>query len=513
MALGSGEIENRQREVDVVIVGGGFGGLGMAIQLLKNGRDNFVLLEKEKEVGGTWRDNTYPGCACDVQSHLYSFSFAPKADWTQRYAPWNEIQDYILDTTEKYGVRRYTEFGQEVISADFSASTGRWLIRTRAGLVFSAKYWVLASGPLHFPAIPNIKGLGDFKGEIFHSARWNHKYDLTNKRVVSIGTGGSAIQYVPEIAPKVKHLHVMQRSPAWVIPRDMRTYWALEKLIFQFLPGMRWLHRARLYWTNESRLWPILNPRLARVLSKVASLMIWRQVDDPAVRRKLTPKFAIGCKRVLISNAYFPTFNRPNVDLVTDDITEVRSDSVITADGTERKADCIILGTGFHVDPRTYMRDFELTGLPGRELGKDWKNGAEAYLGVAVSGYPNFFQLVGPNTGLGHNSILFMIEAQIHYILECMKETEKQGAAYLDVKPNIQRQFNKQVQSQFPRTVWGSGCQSWYNQTDGKNIAIWPFSTWRYWLRTRKVNPEEYRFERVEPGQATSKISAQSATV
>lgn len=484
--------ETAAREVETVIVGSGFGGLGMAIRLLQEGREDFVVLEKDDEVGGTWRDNTYPGCACDVQSHLYSFSFAPKTDWTQRYAPWDEIQQYILDTTEKFGVRPFIEFGQEVNSAQFDEASGRWHIRTAQGQHYVARYWVLASGPLHFPHIPDIPGLKDFQGEVFHSARWNHDYDLTGKNVVSIGTGGSAIQYVPEIAPKVAKLAVMQRSAAWIIPRDMRTYSGLSKWLFKHVPGMRWLHRARLYWSNESRVWPIFNPPLARWLSRAAKLFIKREVQDPEVAAKLTPDYTLGCKRILISNAYFPTFNRDNVELVTEAIEEVRADSVVTRDGVEHPADCIILGTGFIVDPRIYMRSFPVIGRGGRTLQQDWADHAEAYLGLAASGYPNFFQLVGPNTGLGHNSIIFMIEAQVNYILKAMDMLDEKQAAYMDVKPDVQARYNAMLQAQFPRTVWGTGCQSWYNQADGRNITIWPFSTWRFWLRTRTVDADDF---------------------
>ena len=499
------------RQVETVIVGSGFGGLGMAVQLLQAGRRDFVVLEKDHEVGGTWRDNTYPGCACDVQSHMYSFSFAPKADWTQRYAPWNEIQQYILDTTEKYGVRPYIEFGQEVNDARFDERTARWHIRTAQGLHLVAKYWVLASGPLHFPATPDIPGLKDFEGEMFHSARWNHEYDFSGKRVVSIGTGGSAIQYVPEIAPKVKQLHVMQRSAAWVIPRDVRKYSAFSKWLFKHIPGARWLHRVRLYWSNESRVWPVFTyrPWLSKLLSGAIKMLIRRKVEDSRVAEQLTPDYAIGCKRVLISNDYYPTFNRDNVELVTDRIQEIRAQSVVTADGIERPADCIILGTGFQVDPRIYMRNFAVVGLGGRRIQEDWKDGAEAYLGIAVHGYPNFFQLVGPNTGLGHNSIIFMIEAQVHYILECMKLMDEKNAGYMDVRSEAQTEFNEEIQAQFPRTVWGTGCASWYNQADGKNIALWPYSTWRYWLRTRKVRAAD--FDIVPSREQAQALAANSA--
>jgi len=484
--------------VDVVIVGGGFGGLCMAIKLKEAGIDNFVILEKDNEVGGTWRDNSYPGCACDVQSHMYSYSFEGKADWSQRYAGWEEIQGYILECTQKYGLRRHTRFGQEVIAANFNEQAGHWIIRTGSGDTLLARHWVLASGPLHVPQYPNIKGLENFKGKVFHSARWEHDYDLTGKNVVSIGTGGSAIQYVPEIAPNVKQLYVFQRSPAWVIPRDERRYSAFSKKMFARFPALRKLHRARLYWTNESRVWPIFNPSIARSLQKLAELFIRYQVKDKETARKLTPDYTLGCKRILISNKYFPTFNRANVELVTDGIAEVRENSIVTRDGVERPADCIILGTGFIVDPRVYMKEFELTGLNGRSLNDDWKDGAEAYYGTTVSGYPNMYHLVGPNTALGHNSIIFMIECQVNYILSCMNLLKQKGADYFDVKADVQAVFNEKIQEKLKGTVWSSGCQSWYQQADGKNFTIWPASTWRYWLETRHADPAAYEFIKCE---------------
>ncbi len=498
-------------EVETVIVGAGFGGLCMAIKLREAGRDDFVILEKGNEVGGTWRDNSYPGCACDVQSHLYSYSFDGKADWSKRYAPWHEIQNYILDVTERHGLRPFCRFGQEVEAAHFDEKTGRWRIHTKAGDVFAAKHWVLASGPLHVPSIPDIPGLDRFEGKVFHSARWDHDYDFRGKNVVSIGTGGSAIQYVPEIAPKVKQLYVFQRTPAWVIPRDERRYTGIEKAIFERAPLLRKLHRARLYWTNESRVWPIFEPALARSLQKLAEGFIRLQVRDPEVARKLTPDYTIGCKRVLISNVYFPTFNRPNVELVTDAIREIRPRSVVTADGVERPADCIVLGTGFVVDPRIYMRDFALTGLGGRDLRKDWKDAAEAYYGITVSGYPNMYQLVGPNTGLGHNSIIFMIEAQARYVVECMKLLDERGADYLDVDASAQRRFNDELQADFRNTVWSTGCTSWYQQADGRNVAIWPRSTWRYWLETRRVRAADYRFVRLPEARPRIAPAARAA--
>ncbi len=480
--------------VDVAILGAGFGGLCMAIKLREAGNDNFLILEKGSDVGGTWYFNHYPGAACDVQSHMYSFSFEGKADWSRRYAGFAEIHQYILDTTEKYGLRPFVRFNQVVNEARYDEATARWTIRTQNGDTIVARHFVMATGPLHVPSIPKIRGLDNFKGKVFHSAQWDHDYDLRGKNVVSIGTGGSAIQYVPEIAPDVKQLYVFQRTPAWVIPRDERPYLGVEKSLFARLPILRKLHRARLYWSNESRLLPILNAGIAEQLQKFAKLFIRFQVKDKALAEKLTPDYTIGCKRILISNKYYPAFNRPNVELVTDGIQEVCENSIVTKDGIERPVDCIILGTGFVVDPRDYLRGFPITGRPGHELLQDWKETSKGYYGTQVAGYPNFFQLVGPNTGLGHNSIIFMIEAQVHYILECLKLMKQKSADTIEVKQAVQDEFNAMVQSGFRDTVWNSGCVSWYKNAEGGNFALWPFSTWKFWLETRKVKPENYVF-------------------
>ncbi|MDX1456561.1 MAG: NAD(P)/FAD-dependent oxidoreductase [Marinobacter sp.] len=484
-------------KTDVVIVGAGFGGLCMAIKLIEAGLEDLVILEKAGEVGGTWRDNTYPGCACDVQSHLYSYSFNGKADWSKRYAPWQEIHQYILDTTEAYGLRDRVSFNQEVIGARYDENTARWLITTECGDQFDCKYWVLASGPLHVPQYPNLPGLDRFQGKTFHSARWDHDYDLTGKKVISIGTGGSAIQYCPEIAPEVDRLSVFQRSPAWVIPRDDRRYLGLEKTLFQRFPWVRKLHRARLYWSNESRVWPIFNPTLARSLQQFAKLFIRLQVRDRETARKLTPDYTLGCKRVLISNKWYPMFNRDNVELVTESIQEVREHSVVTSDGREHPADCIIFGTGFQVDPRLYMKGFELTGSGGHSLAEDWQAGVEGYMGTMVHGYPNMFQLVGPNAGLGHNSIIFMIECQADYIVSLMNTVTARGADYVDVTAKAQTAFNQEIEQGLANTVWTSGCTSWYQQADGKNFAVWPFSTWKFWLKSRFLALGDFDFGKV----------------
>lgn len=480
--------------VEVAIAGAGFGGLCMAIKLQEAGITDYVILEKGDEVGGTWRDNQYPGAACDVQSHMYSYSFYTSPKWTKRYAPWNEIQGYILEVTEKFGLRPKVRFQQEVTSAVFNEGTGRWTVKTANGDTYICRHWVLASGPLHVPSIPKIKGLDQFQGKVMHSAQWDHSYDLRDKRVASIGTGGSAIQYVPEIAPRVKQLHVFQRTAAWVLPRDERQYSAFSKWMFTSMPFTRTLHRWRCYWTNESRVWPIFNPKLAQVGGFFLKKFISWQVKDPVLVKKLTPDYTLGCKRILISNKWLPTFNRPNVELVTDDLREFTPTGVITQDGKERALDCVILGTGFVTDPRIYMKNFELRGLNGHTLQEDWKLSPTAYLGITATNYPNMYQLVGPHTGLGHNSIIFMIEAQADYIVNCIKLLRAKGGGYLDVKLEAQNRFLGEMTAALKGTVWDSGCKSWYQTAEGINFAIWPKSTWRYWLATRNVNEGDYRF-------------------
>lgn len=480
------------RVVQMVIVGAGFGGLGMGSRLLQQGNSDFLIIEKGDDVGGTWRENHYPGAACDVQSHMYSFSFAPKTDWSRRYAGWEEIHAYMKETTDKFKLRQHILFNSEVTAAAFDESIAHWNVSLADGSHIKAKFFVMASGPLHIPQVPKVKGIENFKGKVFHSAQWAHDYDLNGKAVASIGTGGSAIQYIPEIARETKQLYVFQRTPAWVIPRDERRYLDINKKLFKAFPLLRKIHRARLYWSNESRVVPMFAPNIMKQGQKLAEMFIRMQVKNKEVAKKLTPDYVMGCKRILISNRYFPTFNRPNVELITDAIAEVKENSIVTKDGVERPLDCIIYGTGFVTDPRIYMKNFTCTGIDGHELLKDWKDGAESYLGISTAGFPNMFQLIGPNTTLGHNSLIFMIEAQVHYILEAIKLLNASNADAIEVKPDVQKAFNEDVQKRLQGTVWQSGCVSWYQQDGGKNFSLWPGYTWRYWLATRKVKASDY---------------------
>ncbi len=474
----------------VAIIGAGFGGLAMAIRLLQRNIHNFVILEKSNEVGGTWRENQYPGAACDVQSHLYSLSFAPKTDWSKRYAEAPEIFQYIQDVVQQFNLREYCQFNSEVVHTEYHEKDCVWHVALKDGRQLSCQYLVFASGPLHVPQIPHIKGIEKFQGKVFHSSQWDHQYNLNSKVVASIGTGGSAIQYIPEIAPQVKQLYVMQRTAAWVIPRDERKYLNIEKKLFKQADWFRKLHRARLYWSNESRAIPIMQPSVMKYTQKLAEAFIRFQVKDKQLAQKLTPDYIMGCKRILVSNKYFPTFNRDNVELVTDAIQELTADSIITKDGKMRKIDCLIYGTGFITDPRIYLQPFSCIGEHGVELKQAWKDGAESYYGISHKGFPNLFQLLGPNTVLAHNSVIFMIESQVDYILQMMDLVAQSQSNAIVVKDQVQDQFNHDVQDMLNNTVWQSGCVSWYQQDGGKNFALWPTYTWKYWLKTEVAASE-----------------------
>ncbi|MCO8053344.1 flavin-containing monooxygenase [Acinetobacter towneri] len=477
----------------VAIIGAGFGGLAMAIRLLQRNIHNFVILEKSNEVGGTWRENQYPGAACDVQSHLYSLSFAPKTDWSKRYAEAPEIFQYIQDVVQQFNLRQYCQFNSEVVHTEYHEKDCVWHVALKDGRQLSCQYLVFASGPLHVPQIPHIKGIEKFQGKVFHSSQWDHQYNLNSKVVASIGTGGSAIQYIPEIAPQVKQLYVMQRTAAWVIPRDERKYLSVEKKLFKQADWFRKLHRARLYWSNESRAIPIMQPSVMKYTQKLAEAFIRFQVKDKQLAQKLTPDYIMGCKRILVSNKYFPTFNRDNVELVTDAIQELTADSIITKDGKMRKIDCLIYGTGFITDPRIYLQPFSCIGEHGIELKQAWKDGAESYYGISHKGFPNLFQLLGPNTVLAHNSVIFMIESQVDYILQMMDLVAQSQSNAIVVKDQVQDQFNHDVQDMLNNTVWQSGCVSWYQQDGGKNFALWPTYTWKYWLKTKSLHPSDFR--------------------
>lgn len=488
-----------------VIIGSGFSGLCMGIKLKEAGMDDFVILEKATEEGGTWRENTYPGAACDVQSHLYSYSFAPNSQWSHVFSGWSEILAYIKTVTTKYDLQPHIQFNSEMKQAQFDEDLGIWSVTLGNGETVKGKNLVLGTGPLHVPNTPQLPGFDNFKGASFHSAQWNHDVDLSDKNVVSIGTGGSAIQYVPEVAKQAKKLTVMQRTAAWVLPRNERAYTSIEKWIFKHVPLVRRAYRAMLYWMNEARVLPMKNPSMIKFAQLGSRFHMARQIKDKALRKKLLPNYTIGCKRILISNQYFPAFNRDNVDLNTCGIKEIRENSIVDKQGNEIPADVIIFGTGFKADPTQYMDNMPIKGLGGKALLDTWADGAESYYGISVSGYPNFYQMVGPNTGLGHNSVVFMIEAQVRYILDGIKKHQTSGALYLDVKQKVQEDFNHKIQKDLQGSVWQTGCSSWYKRADGKNFTIWPGTTFGYALQTRAFKDQHYDFVKTDVEQQNLK--------
>jgi cation diffusion facilitator CzcD-associated flavoprotein CzcO len=481
----------RQHPPRIAIIGTGFGGLGLAIRLKQAGINDFTLFEKASDVGGVWRDNTYPGAACDVPSHLYSFSFEQDRGWENRYGKAKEIHNYLRHCADKYEIRSHIQFNTEITTADFDAEKGLWRIQTAADEMIEAEIFVSAVGQLNRPAYPKLKGLEKFQGKTFHSAIWDHDYDLTGKRVAVIGTGASAIQFVPEIAAQVAHLDVFQRSAPYVIPKPDRAYPPIEKTLFQKLPILQSLDRALQYSSNEIRLLGFTTYVNETSLAEyIFQRHIREEVKDHKLRHRLTPDYPIGCKRILISNGWYKTIMRPNVDIVTEDIIEITTHGIQTKDGQIHQADTIIFGTGFAATQ--FLAPMQITGLKGQKLREVWKEGAEAYLGLTISGFPNLYMLYGPNTNLGHNSIVYMIESQVNYIIDAIRTLTKKGLRYTDVRADIQNDFNKSLQERMKSTIWAQGCTSWYQTADGKNTNNWPGFTLEYRKRTRKFDVGSY---------------------
>ena len=473
-----------------VIVGSGFSGLGMAIRLLRDGERDFVVLERAGEIGGTWRDNTYPGCRCDVPSHLYSFSFAPNPNWSSTFSPQPEILDYLRDVAKRFGVMPHVRFHTELESADWDEDAARWRIETSQGPI-TADVLVLGQGPLAEPRMPDIPGLDGFEGAAFHSAAWDHDHDLAGERVAAIGTGASAIQFVPAIQPEVERLHVFQRTAPWVIPHRNRQMSRLERALYSRLPIAQLAMRAGIYWGREGFVVQFRNERVRRVVEKLALRNLESQVPDPELRRKVTPSYAMGCKRILPTDDWYPALMKPNVELVTEAIREVRGRSIVTADGAEREVDAIVLGTGFFVTDIPIAG--RVRGREGRLLSETWNGSPAAYKGAAVAGYPNLFFLIGPNTGLGHNSIVFMIESQVNYVADAIRTMRRGGAATVEVRPAAQAAYNAEIDSKTEGTVWtDGGCASWYIDRTGRNSTIWPTFTWPFRQQTREFDEGAY---------------------
>jgi cation diffusion facilitator CzcD-associated flavoprotein CzcO len=485
-----------RKDFPIAILGAGFGGIGAAIQLRKAGIDSFTIFERAGEIGGTWRDNSYPGAACDVPSHVYSLSFEPNSQWSRRFSESHEIQAYLLGLVEKWGLRSHLRLGTEIVDARFDEQTGIWRLTTGNNETFRARFVIAAVGGLVDPSLPDIKGIQSFSGEVFHTARWNHEYDLAGRRVAVIGTGASAVQVVPSIAPQVAKLHVYQRTPAWVVPKRDKAYSRKTLQRLARSPFLLLVSRLVKYWLSE-----IFGPVLfldSRFLSAAGEKMslahLRAQVVDPELRARLTPDFQFGCKRILISDDYWAAFERENVELVTDPIEEIRSDGIETRDGEFRQVDAIVLATGFALGLAT--APFPITGRGGRSLGEVWRDGAVAYKGMTVSGFPNWFILMGPNTGPGHTSVLVFTEAQIAHAVQAIRKLRDEGLKYLDVRQEVQDRYNRGIQGRMKYMVWGSGCHSWYLSDDGSNHSLYPGFAAEYSLRARRLVASDYEFAR-----------------
>jgi cation diffusion facilitator CzcD-associated flavoprotein CzcO len=462
------------REVSVAIVGSGFGGLGAAIQLREAGIEDFVVLERANELGGTWRENTYPGCACDVPSHLYSFSFALNPDWSRFFAPQREILDYLRRIARERGITEKIVFGADVRSGRWDEEQQRWLIDTSAGTV-RARSTIVAAGPLSEPSIPDIPGLGSFGGKVFHSAQWDHEHDLSGKRVAVIGTGASAAQFVPHVQRVAAQLDVYQRTPGWIVPRGDHTIPGLERGLFRRVPQVQRGLRGLIYYALEYLVVGLtIDQRALSLLESVARAHLRRAVRDPGLRAKLTPNYRIGCKRIIFSDDYLPALARPNVEVVTTGIESIDERGIRTVDGMHRPVDTIILGTGFKVYDAPIAK--RLTGRAGVTLAEAWEvGGMQAYVGTVVSGFPNLFFLIGPNTALGNNSMVNIIEGQLVFVLEALRALDSPGVATLDVRRAVQDRYNARLQQRMRGTVWTEGgCNSWYLGADGTNRLLWP---------------------------------------
>jgi cation diffusion facilitator CzcD-associated flavoprotein CzcO len=474
------------QEVTFLVIGAGFSGLGAAVRLARAGYRDLIVLERAGDVGGTWRDNLYPGCRCDVPSNLYSYSFEAKPDWSETFPSQPELWEYLRGIARKYDLGSYLRFGHQVTSARWDGR--RWLVTTGRG-AFAARYLIAGVGALAEPSPPDIPGIGTFRGTIMHSARWDQAWQPTGQRVAVIGTGASAIQIVPSIQPHAAHVTVFQRTAPFVMPHSNRPVRPWAKALYRALPPAQRVPRLAIYWGRE--LLSLGFTRYPGILKRAE--IVWRRhmesaISDPVLRAQLTPGYDLGCKRILPSNDFYPALAQPNVSLVTEKIIELRPDAVVTADGTEHPVDTVIFATGFHVTDNPMFG--KITGAHGRTLAEAF---SQTYLGTVVPGFPNYFQLTGANTGLGHSSMLLMIESQLSYIVDGIARTEAAGGRF-EVRPEVAAAYNAELQRKLPKTVWGSGCSSWYLDAQGRNLTLWPGFTFDFRRRTRTFRTDDFVF-------------------
>jgi cation diffusion facilitator CzcD-associated flavoprotein CzcO len=498
--------------VRVAVIGSGFAGLGAAVRLRREGVTDFVVLERADSVGGTWRDNSYPGCACDVPSHLYSFSFAPNPDWPRTFSGQQHIRAYLEHVTDVFGLRPHLRLNTEVKLLTWDGERLRWVIETGRGTL-TADLVVSATGPLSDPKVPDIPGLDTFPGKVFHSARWDHDYDLRGKRVAMVGTGASAIQIVPAIQPEVAELTLFQRTPPWVMPRADRAISGAERLLHRTLPATARLRRGLLWGIRELQIQAFTkHPNELGLVEQLAKRNIHRAVKDPALRAKLTPAYRIGCKRILLSNTYYPALAAPNVDVVASGLSEIRGSTVVAADGSEAEVDAIVFGTGFHVTDMPIAE--RVVGAEGETLAEAWSSGMKSLRGATAAGFPNWMTIIGPNTGLGNSSMILMIESQLNYLADYVRQLDVLGGrAALDARPAAVDAWNHRVQERMKRTVWATGgCNSWYLDDNGVNTTVWPGTTTEFRAATRHVDLAEYDLIRTPaPTQVTASTPASAS--
>lgn len=483
------------RRFAVVVVGAGFGGIGTAIALKRAGISSFVVFERADDIGGVWRDNTYPGAACDIPSSLYSYSYAQERDWSRPCPSQAEIHEYLSRTADRFGVGGHIETGTGVAAADYDERRARWVVQTEAGETVLASSLVLATGQLSRPSTPEIEGQAEFAGTAFHSAEWDHSFDARGKRIAVIGTGASAVQFVPELAREAARVDVYQRTPPWMLPRRNNDYAPWAKALIERVPGLQRLRRSSLLAFGEGGIAGQTRLPAFRVLMKAWSeWFMRRQVADPELRKRIWPDYPIGCKRVLFSSKYLPALQRDNVDLVTDRISHLTAAGPVTEDGAEREVDCIVYGTGFR--SQEFVAPMRVAGRGGAELAQRWSGGARAHLGITVSGFPNMFLIYGPNTNLGFGSIVLMIEAQAGYVIDALRLLERTGADALEVRPEAEEASTERVQEQLRHSVW-TACESWYRQgSDGRIVNNWPGQMAEYVRATRSVSTDRYELIR-----------------
>ncbi|HYB99602.1 MAG TPA: NAD(P)/FAD-dependent oxidoreductase [Candidatus Limnocylindrales bacterium] len=497
----------------MAIIGSGFSGLSLGIHLRKDGIQSFRIFEKAHRVGGTWRENTYPGCACDVASFAYCFSFEQKTDWSRKWSPQGEILDYMEHCVRKYGLDEHIRFGAEIAGATFDEQAGVWHVRTAGGDIIEADIVVSCVGQLHRPNIPDIEGLDRFQGKVFHSARWDHEYDLTGRHVAVVGNAASAIQFIPHIARKVARLSIFQRSANWMVPRGDRAYTPAEKERFRRHPWMAKAYRWWIWFAHE--LWfPVFrrNGYLSVQWERGAVQYMESIIQDPQLRQALMPDYPIGAKRILISDDYYQSLTLPNVELIRDGVARLTENSIVTRSGREVPIDTLILATGFRTTE--FLVPMQIEGTGGRNLHEAWKEGARAYYGMTVSGFPNFFMMYGPNTNLGHNSIIFMIECQTAYIMDLIRKMRAQDVGTVDLRSEVMEAYNRKLQQNLARTAWAAVDKSWYKDAAGHITNNWSGTTTTYWWHTRHADLADYKLtkrsalQQPAPARATQAAAA-----